>query len=115
MHRDYHPGNLLWSRARLSGVTDWVNASNGPAGMDVAHMRWNLAQLFGLEAAEAFRRAYEGATGTQHHPYWDVLGVLDGGDPVAAQWQDAGRADLTEAVLVERREAYLARAMRRLG
>lgn len=115
MHRDYHPGNLLWSRGRLSGVTDWVNASNGPAAMDVAHMRWNLAQLFGLKAAEAFRQAYEAATGTPHHPSWDILGAVDGGDPVAAQWHDAGRTDLTQAVLVERREAYLAHALRRFG
>ncbi|GMU39202.1 MAG: hypothetical protein AMXMBFR23_00680 [Chloroflexota bacterium] len=115
IHRDYHPGNLLWSRGRLSGVTDWVNASNGPPAMDVAHMRWNLAQLFGIDAAEAFRQAYESATGRPHHPYWDVLGALDGGDPVAAQWQDAGRLDLTEALLIERREAYLDGLMKRLG
>jgi len=32
IHRDFHPGNVLWSRGRASGVVDWANACKGPAG-----------------------------------------------------------------------------------
>jgi aminoglycoside phosphotransferase (APT) family kinase protein len=27
IHRDYHPGNTLWSRGRLVGVVDWTSGS----------------------------------------------------------------------------------------
>jgi aminoglycoside phosphotransferase (APT) family kinase protein len=29
IHRDYHPGNVLWSQGALTGVVDWVHASIG--------------------------------------------------------------------------------------
>ncbi len=114
IHRDYHPGNILWSRGRLSGITDWVSASNGPRGIDVAHCRYNLAALFGVPAAEAFREAYEATAGVEHHPFWDLLSAVDGGDPDAAQWHDAGRVDLTDRLLVARREEYVEGLLRRL-
>ncbi|MCK9485191.1 MAG: aminoglycoside phosphotransferase family protein [Dehalococcoidia bacterium] len=113
IHRDYHPGNILWSRGRLSGVTDWVSASNGPAGMDAAHCRINLAGLFGVPAAEVFRQAYEAIAGVEHHPFWDLLDALDttGGEP---GWHDAGRHDLTAALLHQRDEEYVEMLVRRL-
>jgi len=107
IHRDYHPGNLLWQRGQLSGITDWVNACNGPPGIDVAHCRINLVQLFGLGVADDFRQAYESETGQPHHPFWDLMAVVDGGTPDAAQWHDAGRTDLTDALMMQRREDYL--------
>ena len=36
IHRDFHPGNLLWSGRALTGIVDWVNACVGPAEVDVA-------------------------------------------------------------------------------
>jgi aminoglycoside phosphotransferase (APT) family kinase protein len=77
IHRDFHPGNLLWLRGRCSGVVDWANACRGPAGCDVATCRANLIELGGLEAANRFRDAYEALTGERHHPYWDLLWVLE--------------------------------------
>jgi aminoglycoside phosphotransferase (APT) family kinase protein len=35
IHRDFHPGNVLWRRGRVSGVVDWASASIGPASVDV--------------------------------------------------------------------------------
>lgn len=115
IHRDYHPANTLWRYGRLSGVTDWVNASNGPTGIDVAHCRVNLSALFGLEAAEEFRRAYESVAGVEHHPYWDVLDALDTGPPAAEQWHDAGRLDLNATITQTRCEQFLDHVMRRLA
>src|ERR1700730_522709 len=43
IHRDYHPGNVLWRREKVSGVVDWVNASIGSPWADVGHCRVNLA------------------------------------------------------------------------
>ncbi len=115
IHRDYHPANTLWRYGRLSGVTDWVNACNGPRGIDVAHCCVNLSALFGVEAADEFRAAYEAVAGVEQHPYWDLLDALDTGPPAEGQWNDAGRLDLTDEVLRPRVEAYLEGLVRRLS
>lgn len=115
IHRDYHPANTLWRYGHLSGVTDWVNASNGPTAIDVAHCRVNLSALFGLEAAEEFRRAYESVAGVEQHPYWDILDALDTGPPTADQWHDAGRLDLDAEITRTRCEQFLDHVVRRFG
>ncbi len=76
IHRDLHPGNVLWSQGEVSGVVDWVNACVGPAGVDVATCRWNLVDWAGPERADAFVTAYERRTGSAHHPYWDLASLL---------------------------------------
>lgn len=79
IHRDYHPENTLWSRGKLTGVVDWTSGSWGPAAVDSAHMRWNLAVTYGLDAAEEFLRLHRSlsspASEDQH--YWDLATVLD--------------------------------------
>jgi hypothetical protein len=42
IHRDFHPGNVLWARGRVSGVVDWQAACVGPRAADVWHCRGNL-------------------------------------------------------------------------
>jgi Ser/Thr protein kinase RdoA (MazF antagonist) len=77
VHRDFHPGNVLWSRGAATGVVDWANACAGPPGIDVAACRWNLDAWAGPAVGEAFVRAYEAVTGRPHDPYWDVAWVLE--------------------------------------
>jgi len=79
IHRDYHPGNTLWARGRLTGVVDWTQASWGPAAVDLGHMRWNLAIDYGNQAAEEFLTVHQTLTAgaVEHHPYWDILTVVD--------------------------------------
>ena len=74
IHRDYHPGNILWTRGRLSGVVDWINACAGPPQVDVAHCRVNLVRLHGVEVADAFLAAYASASGTSVGGLRSVLG-----------------------------------------
>ena len=72
IHRDYHHGNTLWSRGRLTGVVDWNQASwGGPGPVDLGHMRWNLALDYGIQAAEQFLAIYRTLTAgaVRHHPY----------------------------------------------
>ena len=78
-HRDFHPGNVLWSRGRASGVVDWANGCRGPAGCDVAHCRWNLIELSGFDAADRFLAAYEAITGTTYDPFWELGSILEHG------------------------------------
>jgi aminoglycoside phosphotransferase (APT) family kinase protein len=80
VHRDYHPGNVLWRRGVVTGVIDWQSASIGLPSVDVGHCRLNLCR-YGLEVADDFTRRYEAASGLSYHPWGDVVaivGVLDG-------------------------------------
>jgi len=72
VHRDFQHFNVLWSRGRLTGVVDWVWASQGSPDVDVAHERLNLALLHSVDVAERFRFAYEAEAGRQVDPWWDL-------------------------------------------
>jgi aminoglycoside phosphotransferase (APT) family kinase protein len=81
IHRDYHPGNVLWSRGRVTGIVDWMNASIGSPEADVGHCRGNLASQFGQEAADRFLAIYQELTGRRdYHPYWDIVATIGGMD-----------------------------------
>jgi aminoglycoside phosphotransferase (APT) family kinase protein len=98
IHRDYHPDNTLWAYSRLTGIVDWTNASYGPVGIDIAHMRWNLALRYGVQAADRFRSAFDQVRGGyDHHPYWDLRALVD--LPPATPCQSNDDQHLTEAQL----------------
>jgi aminoglycoside phosphotransferase (APT) family kinase protein len=79
IHRDFHPGNVLWWRGRAAGVVDWANACAGPRGCDLATCHANLVDLAGDGAADAFQAAYESLTGEVLHPYWEMASILENG------------------------------------
>ena len=54
LHRDFHPGNLLWTDERITGVVDWVSACAGPPEEDIGHCRANLAIRHGQDWADEF-------------------------------------------------------------
>ena len=111
IHRDYHPMNVLWHDGMVSGVVDWINACQGPAGVDVAHCRTNLMGMFGSAAADQFLAAYSKmADGFVYHPYWDLDSLLDMCIPeptVYPPWLEFGLAHLTPTLLQQRADAYL--------
>jgi len=81
LHRDFHPGNLLWHQGELTGIVDWAFSCHGPRGVDVAHTRGNLALVDGVIAADRFLGAYRDLVPTyEHHPWWDIADLLSGGD-----------------------------------
>jgi len=79
IHRDYHPGNVLWDGSQVAGVVDWATAAWGPPGIDLARMRLNLAFRYGREPADRFAVAYAAAGGdaSARHPFWDLLDAAD--------------------------------------
>ena len=78
LHRDYHPGNMLWQNGHISGIVDWVNGCTGPLEVDVSHCRKNLAILHGIESAETFDRRYRDLTGAPiPDAYWDACAIAD--------------------------------------
>jgi aminoglycoside phosphotransferase (APT) family kinase protein len=75
IHRDYHPGNVLWRRGAVSGVVDWQAASLGPAVADVGHCRVNLLR-FGPASVARFTRLWEEVAGDTYHPWADVVTII---------------------------------------
>jgi aminoglycoside phosphotransferase (APT) family kinase protein len=114
-HRDFHPGNILWTRARVTGVVDWSHSCRGPAAVDVAHCRMNLALLFGQDAGDELARRYGPVDDLPWHDIADAVSTGDGDPPEVWRWHDAGRTDITSAHIIVARDEFLARALSRLG
>ena len=119
IHRDYQQFNLLWSRERLTGVIDWVQASIGPPDIDVGLFRLNLTLLFSADVADHFRQIYEAEAGRKIDPQWDVHSLLTFGALPASDWKRLlpilidGRAPLDVDGMTSRMEDVLARTLRR--
>jgi aminoglycoside phosphotransferase (APT) family kinase protein len=77
VHRDYHPGNVLWFRRAVSGVVDWATSSLGAPAADVGHCRANLLG-HDTAAADRFLATYQELSGRRdYHPYWDIAPCVD--------------------------------------
>jgi Ser/Thr protein kinase RdoA (MazF antagonist) len=117
IHRDYHPANVLWQQNAISGVVDWINACHGPAGVDLAHCRTNLAAMYGPEQADQFLDAYlTVSTPSHYHPYWDIDSLLNMCLPTPSfysPWQEFGLQLIAMEVLQQRMDAHLARVLKR--
>jgi aminoglycoside phosphotransferase (APT) family kinase protein len=114
LHRDFHPGNVLFDGDGISGVVDWVETSWGPADLDVAHCSTALALLHGPELGLRFPELYSAAggrlAGAEDHRYWrllDALAYAPDAEKVAVPWRELGRTDLTPELLQDRLEVYL--------
>lgn len=109
LHRDYHPGNVLWAEGAISGIVDWVSACLGPAGVDVAHTRTNLALVDGVDAADAYLAAYSALVpGYRHDRSWDardLVGFVDEDFAGVLAFNTLG-AGLDHATLRDRADAY---------
>jgi aminoglycoside phosphotransferase (APT) family kinase protein len=118
IHRDYHPTNVLWHKGALSGVVDWITACRGPAGVDVAHCRINLAKMFGIAAADQFLETYsEVSEGFEYNPYWDVDSLLDTCIPrpkFYPPWRDFGLDIIPPEMLNQRVDTYIESVMERI-
>jgi aminoglycoside phosphotransferase (APT) family kinase protein len=119
VHRDYHPSNVLWQDGRVSGVVDWVNGCRGPAGIDVAWCRHNLANLHGVSVADEFLTAYVAEAGSefQYDPYWDLMSVVEllpGPPSMYEGWRASGVGNISNVVMRERVDEYVASVVARL-
>lgn len=118
LHRDYHPTNVLWAGESITGTVDWINACAGPAGVDVAHCRTNLALLFGPSVADRFLASYSrAADGFEYHPYWEIDSVLNACLPKPTYyepWTEFGLRPIPEAELIHRIDAHLQQVVRHI-
>jgi hypothetical protein len=75
VHRDFHPGNVLWHHGQLTGVVDWQAACGGPASIDIAHCRLNLTH-HDPDLAERLGRIWEHRTGRTFDPWADIMTII---------------------------------------
>ena len=76
LHCDYLPVNLLWSRGKITGLTDWNGIHRGSRAIDVGQCRRYLASLYSPDWAEELRSLYESIAGVPLHPWWDLYTLL---------------------------------------
>jgi aminoglycoside phosphotransferase (APT) family kinase protein len=101
VHRDFHPGNVLWTDGTITGIVDWVASCIDPPEEDVAHCRVNLAQHHGQATADRFLTYWLELTGRRvYHPYWDLTTVVSmvtqQPDPALDEFVAAAAARLTK-------------------
>jgi aminoglycoside phosphotransferase (APT) family kinase protein len=98
-HCDFHPGNLVWQRRRLSGIVDWSAARVGFRWWDLAYFRVELALIVDVDAADELLARYERIVGASSpdQAVWDLL-CLYNGHRWAHTWltgyREQGRRDL---------------------
>ena len=98
-HGDFHPGNLLWRRGRLSGVVDWSQACTSVRWWELAYVRIELAVLTDWDVAAALQREYELRVGlpSPNQALWDLLHVHTGhkwARTWVQGWREQGRLDI---------------------
>ena len=117
LHRDLLPVNMLWSRGRLTGLTDWNAICRGAHAIDVGHCRLYLAALYSPEWSEQLRSLYESIAGVTLDPWWDLYALLhyDDSGPKWIRSQVAGRRPVDVPGMTSRVEVSIETALRRLG
>lgn len=117
LHGDFLPVNMLWSRGRITGLTDWNGVYRGSRAVDVGHCRRYLAALHSPEWSEHLRTLYESIAGVTLHPWWDLYALLhhDENQPTWIRGQVAGRRPVDVPGMTSRVEVAIAAALRRLG
>jgi aminoglycoside phosphotransferase (APT) family kinase protein len=120
VHGDLWQGNTLWDGDRLVGLIDWDCAGTGPGGVDLGSLRCDAAVCFGLEAAEHVLQGWEDAAGAARRldagavAHWDLVAGLCTPPDIAwfaAAIADQGRPDLSQSVLLRRRDEFLEAAL----
>ena len=119
LHDDYHPGNVLWSRGRLTSIVDWTGAGFGQPASDVCYLRQDVSLVCGLAAGDEVVAAYEAASGAgvPDRPFWDLLAATRAKG--AEEWWWGSYADfglpVTLAEVRSRLDALIGRAVADLG
>lgn len=121
VHGDLWSGNTLWRDELLVAVIDWGCAGVGPAGFDLGSLRLDAAMSFGPAASDHVLAGWqrEAAREADDLAYWDAVAALntppDLGWFVDSTREAIARPDLTRELMIERRDAFLADALNRLG
>jgi aminoglycoside phosphotransferase (APT) family kinase protein len=117
IHNDFHPGNVLFSRNRLSAIVDWPLAAASQPASDVCFCRLDAGMMLGLEVADLILDAYEAETGEplEDRGWWDLFAASRAETDLVV-WTESyaglGPADLTVDVVRARFDEFVARSLR---
>ncbi|MFL6206402.1 MAG: phosphotransferase family protein [Acidimicrobiales bacterium] len=119
IHDDYHPGNVLWQRDRITAIVDWTVPGIGQPAADACYLALDVSLVRGLDAGDAMLAAYEAAMGepVPDRPFWQLLSATRAvgiADAWYASWVDVGVPGLTQPLVDERLAAFVARALAEL-
>lgn len=116
LHGDFLPINLLWSRGKITGLTDWNGIHRGSRAIDVGQCRRYLAALYTPEWSEQLRSLYQSIAGVSLDPWWDLYALLHHNDnqPKWMRDQVAGRRTVDGPGMTSRVEVAVETALRRL-
>ena len=118
VHGDMWQGNSMWIADELVAIIDWDCAGRGPAGIDLGSLRLDAAMCFGVGAEDDVLDGWRRIGGAASDlPYWDLVAALS--TPPELDWfvdatRAQGRPDLTQDTMRERRDQFLANALRHL-
>ena len=117
-HGDFHPGNVLWHRGRISGVVDWSAAQLGSRWAELAYCRTEVCLLLGPDIADRLAHAYSEIVGdaSSELAVYDVIYVFLSRQYAAKAldaYREQGHAANLELSLA-RLDEQLRRAMQRL-
>jgi aminoglycoside phosphotransferase (APT) family kinase protein len=119
-HGDFHPGNLLWDRSRLSGIVDWGHTRVGYRAWELAYFRLEVSLLVDTRAAEEMTERYWKEAGLPPEPMepWDLFCAF-GAHRWVHMWmvgyREMGRKDLRLDELGARLGSYVRRALASLN
>ena len=104
VHRDFHPGNVLWAGGSVGAIVDWPYASIGIPDVDVGHTRLNLF-FYDDDLARSFTAAWEELAGARFHPWADVVAIVGSLDNLRAHPPAARARVAIEEALVRAAES----------
>jgi aminoglycoside phosphotransferase (APT) family kinase protein len=119
VHGDFHPGQTLWQRGRLSGVVDWGDLLLGSRWYEVAYCRADVVFLFGVKAADRILDHYVDITGLEpvDLPAFDLLCGIHArefGHRFLDAYREQGRTDSMRQCAA-RLTPFIRRALAELG
>jgi Phosphotransferase enzyme family len=76
IHRDLHPGNVLFHGPQMTGIVDWVHGCVGPIEADVSRCRVEIALLVGIDAADTYLDLCTDLLPTYDYR-WDALVAIE--------------------------------------
>lgn len=76
IHRDLHPGNVLFHGPHMMGIVDWPHGCSGPIEADVSRCRVEVALLAGIQAADTYLALCTDFMPTYDYR-WDALVALE--------------------------------------
>lgn len=113
LHGDYHGGNTLWARGRLSGIVDWETAEAGPRGRDLGYTRMDCTITGGRKMASGLSDGY--GLEVEDLWFWELLAAVEAA-AFYRDWQPAWRhfdlGDLDLRTVRRRLDGFVDRALK---